>query len=124
MHLKGANSMAASELGCRKALVGTGWANSLLLCMNGLRKQISGLLGPPFPTLSLFFSVYTGSDWLRAMTIENSLISGCGLSHESAEDGYKDSWMKFEHNPREQGIWYIYGIHKFTVTSSIQWLIS
>jgi len=44
-------------------------------------------------------------------------MSGCGLSHESAEDRYKGSWMEFEHNPREQGIWYIYGTHKFTVTS-------
>jgi len=54
VNLKGANSMAASDLGCRKALVGTGWADSLLLCMNGLRKQISGLVGPPFLTMSLF----------------------------------------------------------------------
>ena len=36
VHPKGANSMAASGLGCRKALVGTGWAISLLLCMNWL----------------------------------------------------------------------------------------
>ena len=44
VHPKGVNSMAASGLGCRKALVGTGWAISLL-CMNGLRKQTSGLVG-------------------------------------------------------------------------------
>jgi len=31
---KSANSMAASGLGHRKAWVGTGWAISLLLCMN------------------------------------------------------------------------------------------
>jgi len=37
-----ANSMVASGLGCRKALVGTGWAISLLLCMNWLRQQPSG----------------------------------------------------------------------------------
>jgi len=32
-----------------------------------------------------FSSVCRGSHWLRVMTIE----SGCGLSHKSAEDGYK-----------------------------------
>ena len=37
VHTKGTNSMAASELSCRKPLVGTGWAISLLLCTNGLR---------------------------------------------------------------------------------------
>jgi len=36
---KGADSMAASGLGCRKALVGTGWAISLLLCMNQLKNS-------------------------------------------------------------------------------------
>ena len=59
VHLMGANSMAASGPDCRKVLVGTGWAISLLLCMNRLRKQ-------------------SGDHWLRAMTIENSLVSGCG----------------------------------------------
>ena len=54
MHPKGANSMAASGLGCRKALVGTGWAISLLPCLNWLRKQPSSLVGPPFLTMTLF----------------------------------------------------------------------
>ena len=48
LHTKGVNSMAASGLGCRKALAGTGWALSLLLCMTGLRKQSSGLVGLHF----------------------------------------------------------------------------
>ena len=51
MHPKGTNSMAASGLRYRKALVGTGWAIFLLLCMNRLRKQPSG---PPFLTMKLF----------------------------------------------------------------------
>ena len=34
-------SMAASGLGVEKLLVGAGWAFSLLLCTNGLRKQFS-----------------------------------------------------------------------------------
>ena len=36
-------SMAASGLGLVKVLVGAGWAISLLLCTNGLRKQSSAL---------------------------------------------------------------------------------
>ena len=58
VHPKGANRVAASGLGCRKALVGTGWAISLLLCMNRLRKQPSGLVGSPFLTMMLFFSLH------------------------------------------------------------------
>ena len=37
-------SMAASGLGHEKLLVGAGWAISLLLCTNGLRKQSSRLV--------------------------------------------------------------------------------
>ena len=51
---KGAKSKAASGLCCRGALVGTGPGISLLLCMNWLRKQPSGLVGPPFLTMTLF----------------------------------------------------------------------
>ena len=54
VHPKGANSMTASGLGYRKALVGTGWVISLLLCMNQLRKRHSGLMRPPFLTMTLF----------------------------------------------------------------------
>ena len=52
----GPGNMAASGLSCRKLLVSTGWAISisLLLCMNGLRKQSSGLVGPPFPAVKIF----------------------------------------------------------------------
>ena len=59
MHPKGANSMAASGLDCRKALVGTGWAISLL-CMNGLRKQTSGLVGASISDNVAFFLVCMG----------------------------------------------------------------
>ena len=34
--------------GCFWAWLSTRWATSLLLCMNRLRKQCSGLVGPPF----------------------------------------------------------------------------
>ena len=46
--------------------------------------------------------------WVGANSIEKSLMNGCGLSHKSAEYGFKDCWVNFEcQNPREQGIWYI-----------------
>ena len=34
-------------------------------------------------------TVWTGSHWPRAVIIDSSLMSRCGLSHESAEDGCK-----------------------------------
>jgi len=69
--------MAMSELDCRKALVGTGLAITLLLSANGLRKHSFGLAGILFLVLK-FFSVYSCCLWLRVITIESSIISGCG----------------------------------------------
>ena len=54
VHLKCANSTAASGLSCRKPLVSSGWATSLLLCANRLRKQSSGHVGPSFLAVKLF----------------------------------------------------------------------
>ena len=56
----GPGNMAASGLSCRKPLVSTGWAISLLLCTNGLRKQSSGHIGPPFLAVRLFVSLCRG----------------------------------------------------------------
>ena len=50
----GPGNMAASGLSCRKPLVSPGWAVSLLLCTNGLGKQSSGHVGPPFLAVKLF----------------------------------------------------------------------
>ena len=47
-------SMAASGLGLEKVLAGAGWAISLLLCTNGLRKQSSRLVGFPFLAVKRF----------------------------------------------------------------------
>jgi len=44
----GRGSKTASGLGYREALVGTGWAISLHLYANGLTKQSSGIVRPPF----------------------------------------------------------------------------
>ena len=51
-----ANSMAMSRLGCRKALVGTGSAISVVFSINGLRNKLSCLVGPPFPPFMAHFS--------------------------------------------------------------------
>ena len=45
--------MAASGLGLEKPLVGGRWTISLH-CTNGLRKQSSRLVGPPFLAVKLF----------------------------------------------------------------------
>ena len=40
--------MVAARLGCKWAVVGTGWANSYPVCMNALRKRYSQLVGGSF----------------------------------------------------------------------------
>ena len=40
--------MAAARLGCKRTMVGTGWANSRPGCMNTLRKCYSHLSGGSF----------------------------------------------------------------------------
>ena len=64
--------------------------------MNWLRKQPSGLVGPPFLTDIFFWAAQAVIG--QAVTIENSIMSGCGLSHESAEKCCKGSFQ----NPRER----------------------
>ena len=76
VHPKEANSMAASELGFKKAMVGTVQTVSLFLCTIGFRKQSSHLLGPPF--LAMVFTIKTSGCWPRILTIEIPLMSGCG----------------------------------------------
>ena len=41
--------MAAARLGCKRTVVGTGWANSWPGCMSRLRKCYSHLSGGSFP---------------------------------------------------------------------------
>ena len=54
MHPKGADSMLVSRFNCRNTLVGSGWATSVLLCTNGLRKKSSHLAQCPFSVGKLF----------------------------------------------------------------------
>ena len=74
----------------RNALVSSGWATAVLLCMNGLRK----LLLPytvPISDREAFFLVLASSCRLSAVTIASLLMGGCGLSHECVEDGCKST---------------------------------
>ena len=93
----GPGNMAASGLSRRKPLARTGWAISLLLCTNELRKWCSGHIhvGPPFLAVSLF-SLCSGDHWPRARTTASSLDSGCGLSHECAQDGCNVTCRSFK----------------------------
>ena len=86
MHLKGANSMAASGLVFRSDLVGTGRAISILFGINGVRNKRSHLVGPPFPEFKARFSATAGCHFSRDLT-RLLLIGGCGQSHISAKHG-------------------------------------
>ena len=57
MHPKGADSMAVSGLRFRNALVGPGWATTVLPCTNGLRNSPLTLHGVNFRWGSLFSSL-------------------------------------------------------------------
>ena len=86
MHLKGANSMAASGLVFRSDLVGTGRAISILFGINGVRNQRSHLVGPQFPEFKARFSAMAGWHFSRDLT-RCVLVGGCGQSHVSAKHG-------------------------------------
>jgi len=66
VHLQGVNSMAMSGLVYRKPLVGSRWATSRLLCMNGLRKQTFHLVGPPLVVLKVVLQ--SGHSGIARMT--------------------------------------------------------
>ena len=80
VHPEGANSMAVSELRGRKVLVGTGKAISIDFGINGARKWLSGLVGPPFPAYMARFSATTGCHFSGDLNA-SLLIGGRGLSH-------------------------------------------
>jgi len=57
MHPKGTNSMAVSGFSFGNTLIGSGWATSVLLCTNGLRKRSCHLVWHPFPAGSFIPSL-------------------------------------------------------------------
>jgi len=82
--LKGANSMTVSGLACRKALLGTGRAISVLFGISRLRNKPSCRPRASISSVYVwpFFSATSGWHFLRAL-IESSLIGGCGWSDVS-----------------------------------------
>ena len=86
--------MAAIAAGCRKALANARWA-ILLSCTNRPRKP---LLLPCRSSISDILGSFQFGGALfgrRALTIERSLMSGCGQSHELVKDMWKKLWFKF-----------------------------
>ena len=71
VHPKGVKSMTVSGLACRKALVGTGRAISVLFGINRLRNKPSYLVGPPFLAFTAHFSATPG--WLFPRALIESL---------------------------------------------------
>ena len=70
------------------ALVGTGWTTSHLVSTNRCVKIT------PLP-LKGIISGWSGGAFSgrRAMSIENSLVSGCGQGHKSPEFASKKLWL-------------------------------
>ena len=94
MHPKCANSMVISGLSFRNTFIGTGWAASVLLRTNGLRKQSFHFVGLPFMAGKLFPHLH---ELLPAESYNYCKLvkGGCGLSHERVEDGCKSTCVKF-----------------------------
>ena len=69
-------------------------AISILFGINGVRKQRSHLVGPPFSEFKARFSATVGWHFLRDLT-RRLLIGGCGQSHISAKHGCYYLWEQF-----------------------------
>jgi len=67
----------ASELGCRQSLIDPGWAFLSTFAQMGLE---NGLLARA--SISSNEALFLVDHWLRTMTIESSLISGCSLESQ------------------------------------------
>ena len=76
VHPKVAKSKAVSGLSFGNTLDGTGWAVSVLVFTNELRKQASHLVGPPLLAVKHISPVWTSGCQPRAMTIASSLMVG------------------------------------------------
>ena len=57
VHLQDAVYMAGARLGYKRAMVGTGWANSCFGCTDGLRKCYSQLVGASFLAKKIVWAI-------------------------------------------------------------------
>ena len=83
--------MAAVAAGYTKGMVSAGLPAPLVSCTNERRKRSFHLVGAPFS--AFLGSFQSGGAFLgrRALTIERSVISGCGQDHEPAKKLLKEA---------------------------------
>jgi len=94
VHLKGADSMAVS--GSALEMPWLALSGPLLSSMHErVEKTVLLPCMVPISGGEAFIPVWASSCRLSAMTIANSLIDGCGLSHERVDDGCKSTCVKF-----------------------------
>jgi len=87
--------MAAVVIGCRKALAGTEWAISLPFFHKVASKMFLLPHRGSIPgTMGTFQSVQVFADWEPWLL--KSLMSGCGLSHDSVHNDEKFLWVEFQ----------------------------
>ena len=67
-------------------LLALGGPFSILFGINGVRNQLSHLVGPPFPEFKAHFSATASWHFSRDLT-RRLLIGGCGQSNISAKHG-------------------------------------
>jgi len=86
--------MAVSGLSFRNALVDSGLATAVLLCMNSLRNSLHAFHSA-ISAREALFPIWASSCWLKAVTIASLLMGGCGWSNEHMENGCKSTCVKF-----------------------------
>ena len=87
----------------RLALVSARWTIVLLSCTNGPKKiHFFHLVGAPFYTAFKSREVLSGQS---ALTIECSLMRGCGVGHELVKDMWKEGAMAQVSRANSQQKW-------------------
>ena len=87
--------MAAVAAGCRKVLINARWAILLLSCTNRPRKHSFRLVAAPFSDILGSFQSGRALSGRRSLTIEHSLMIGCGQGYELVKDMWKKLWLTF-----------------------------
>ena len=83
--------MAAVAAGYRMGLVRAGWPVLLLSYTNECRKQSFHLVGALFLAFQAAFSLEECFLGQRVLTIERSVMSGCGQGHEPGKNFFTEN---------------------------------
>ena len=75
---------------------GTGRIISVIFGINGLRIELSHLVGLLFPTFKARFSATPGWHLPRGLIESCEVVGGCGYSHITAQPGWNDIWEQFQ----------------------------